>query len=172
MTATPFKWTCISCDKDISQDREYCAECEEKRYRKIGGLLYLPLLNIALIAYAYFTSMAVTLRLAMGTLGRLPIYQSSYLFIAAGINFFFLLLIIYITSLFLRKKKELPVAYCSLLVAGIVLMLIDRAVTSYVFPQVTLDFSMVMPIVTHVLYASIWIPYFRTSARVKRTFIW
>ncbi|MGK3226653.1 DUF2569 domain-containing protein [Enterobacter soli] len=171
MSDTSFKWTCISCDKDISQDQEYCSECEEKRYRKIGGLLYLPLLNLLLIAYGYFTSLAVTLNAGLSTMGRIPASQSSYLFIAVAVNFILLLFIIYIVSLFFRKKKELPLAYSVLLVGGIVIMLIDRVVTSWMFPEIPLNFSQVMPILTHVIYACIWIPYFRTSARAKKTFI-
>ena len=65
MNDTSFKWTCITCDKEIPQHLEYCAECEEKRYRKIGGLLYLPLINILFIAYSYFNSLAVTLSAGM-----------------------------------------------------------------------------------------------------------
>ncbi|ENF7816189.1 DUF2569 domain-containing protein [Enterobacter soli] len=171
MSDTPFKWTCISCDKDISQDQEYCSECDEKRYRKIGGLLYLPLLNLLLIAYGYFTSLAVTLNAGLSTMGRIQASQSTYLFIAVAVNFILLLYIIYTASLFLRKKKELPLAYSVLIVVGIVIMLIDRGVTSWLFPEIPLNFSQVMPILTHVIYACIWIPYFRMSARAKKTFI-
>ncbi|HEY4437561.1 MAG TPA: DUF2569 domain-containing protein [Lelliottia sp.] len=172
MTDTSFKWTCIKCDKEIHQHQEYCPECEEKQYRKIGGLLFVPFLNLFLIAYGYFTSLTVTLHAGLETIGRLPISQSSYLFIAVGINFILLLYIIYIASLFLRKKKELPLAYSLLLIAGIVLMLIDRVATTYVFPNIPLGFTQVMPIITHTFYACIWIPYFRYSVRAKKTFIW
>ncbi|MDV0594526.1 DUF2569 domain-containing protein [Pantoea sp. LS15] len=171
MTNSTFQWTCIKCDKEIPQHLEYCSECEEKRYRKIGGLLYLPFVNMLLIAYAYFNSMAVTLSAGMETVGRLPVSQTTYLFVASGINLVFLLFIIYIVSLFLRKKKELPLAYCALLVSGIALMLIDRVATSYIFPQISLNMAQIMPIIMHVIYACIWIPYFRTSVRVKKTFI-
>jgi uncharacterized membrane protein len=82
----PFKWTCLTCDKEIAQHLEYCAECEEKRYRKIGGLLFLPLLNILLMAYDYFTSLIVTLKLGMNMIGRIPVYQTSYLFTAVGLT--------------------------------------------------------------------------------------
>ncbi|WP_336993503.1 DUF2569 domain-containing protein [Lelliottia amnigena] len=171
MTDSAFKWTCIKCDKTIPQHQEYCPECEEKRYRKIGGLLFVPFLNMFLIAYSYFTSLAVTLKASIDTLGYLPLPQSTYLFISAGVNFVFLLYIIYVASLFLRKKKELPLAYSVLLVAGIVVMFIDRYITPYLFPQIALGFNQVMPIVTHTIYACIWIPYFRYSVRAKKTFI-
>ncbi|MTD37157.1 DUF2569 family protein [Erwinia sp. CPCC 100877] len=171
MNDTVFKWTCIACDKEIPQHHEYCPECEEKQYRKIGGLLYLPFLNLFLVAYGYFVSLAVTLKAGLDTIGRLSASQTGYLFTAAGINFIFLLYIIYTASLFLRKKKELPLAYSLLLVAGIVIMLIDRAMTSWLFPKIPLDFKQVMPIVTHTIYACVWIPYFRYSVRAKKTFI-
>ena len=171
MTDTAFKWTCINCDKTIPQDQEYCPECEEKRYRKIVGLLFLPFLNMLLISYSYFTSMAFTLKASIDTIGYPSLPQSTYLFICAGLNFILLLYIIYVASLFLRKKKELPLAYSALLVAGIVIMLIDRGIGRYLFPQIAMDFNQIMPIVTHTIYACIWIPYFRYSVRAKKTFI-
>ncbi|MBS6739260.1 MAG: DUF2569 domain-containing protein [Enterobacteriaceae bacterium] len=172
MTETSFKWTCLTCDKDIAQHLEYCAECEEKRYRKIGGLLFLPLLNILLMAYDYFTSLIVTLKLGTNMLGRIPVYQTSYLFTAAGINLILLLLVIYVTSLFVRKKRALPLAFSVLLVASIAIMMIDRAITSYLFAPLALNFDMIMPIVRYIIFACIWIPYFRFSVRVKKTFVW
>ncbi len=171
MRDTSFKWTCIKCDKEIPQQDEYCPGCEEKRYRKIGGLLYVPFLNIFLIAWGYFNSLAVILKAGLDTIGRLPLSQSSYLFIGAGMNFIFLLYIIYLTSLFLRKKREVPLAYSLLLIGGITIMLIDRGVTSYLFPQIPLNFTQLMPIITHIIYACVWIPYFRYSVRAKKTFI-
>lgn len=171
MSDTSFKWTCIKCDKEIPQTDEYCAGCEERLYRKIGGMLYLPFLNIFLIAYGYFMALAVTLKAVLDTLGHLPLSQTCYLFVAAGLNFLVLLYIVYVISLFLRKKKELPMAFSLLIVAGIVIMLIDRGVGLYLFPQIPMSFAMVMPIVTHLIYACIWIPYFRRSVRVKKTFI-
>lgn len=172
MPTTPFKWTCITCDKEIPQHREHCPECEEKQYRKIGGLLYLPLLNMILVSYGYFTSLSVTLKTGLETLGRLSIAQSSYLFIAAGINFIFLLYVIYTLSLFVRKKKELPLAYILLIAAGLAIIIIDRIATFYIYPDIPINANQVMPIVTHIIYACIWIPYFRCSVRVKKTFIW
>ena len=172
MTATPFKWTCLTCDKEIAQHLEYCDECEEKRYRKIGGLLFLPLLNMVLMAWDYFTSLVVTLKLAMNTLGHIPVYQTSWLFIAVGINLILLLLVIYVVSLFLRKKKALPMAYSVLLITSIAIMLIDRVIASYLFAPLALNFALIMPIVRYIIYACIWIPYFRCSVRVKKTFVW
>ncbi|NBD00033.1 DUF2569 family protein [Atlantibacter hermannii] len=172
MTDTSFKWTCITCDKDIPQHLEYCAECEEKRYRKIGGLLFLPLLSLALIAWEYFTSLRMALYAGLETMGHLQIAQSSYLYIAAGINFIFLLYTLYTVSLFLRKKKELPLAYSLLIIGGIVTMVIDRVATLYLFPQISLNFALIIPLVMYIIYACIWIPYFRYSVRVKKTFIW
>lgn len=108
MNDTSFKWTCITCDKEIPQHLEYCAECEEKRYRKIGGLLYLPLINILFIAYSYFNSLAVTLSAGMGTLGRLPISQTIYLFIAAGVNQFSCSLSFILFLCFYVKRRIYP----------------------------------------------------------------
>lgn len=171
MSDTPFKWSCIKCDKEIPQHLEYCAECGEKRYRRIGGMLYLPVLNMFLIAWGYFTALAITLKAGLGTLGQLTAAQSGYLFVAAGINFLLLLYIIYVASLFLRKKKEVPMGYSLLLVAGIVILLLDLIVSRYLFPTINVGYAQVMPIIMHIIYACIWIPYFRCSERVKKTFI-
>ncbi|MGP4128687.1 hypothetical protein OJE16_02305 [Pantoea tagorei] len=80
MTDAPFKWTCIKCDNEISQYQEYCAECEEKQYRKIGGFLYLPLLSLFALGYSYFSSLQITLQAGLITAGHAPIAQSGYFF--------------------------------------------------------------------------------------------
>ena len=107
MTDTAFKWTCIKCDKTIPQHQEYCPECEEKRYRKIGGLLFVPFLNMFLIAYGYFTSLAVTLKASIDTLGYLPLPQSTYLFISAGVNFVLLLIATFIIFAMLKWLNKI-----------------------------------------------------------------
>lgn len=171
MTDAPFKWTCIKCDNEISQYQEYCAECEEKQYRKIGGFLYLPLLSLFALGYSYFSSLQITLQAGLITAGHAPIAQSGYFFIASGVNFFALLYIIYTTSLFLRKKKQLPLAYTILLAAGVALTLLDLVCTACLFPSVALGHEQIMPVVRRILHACIWIPYFRYSVRARKTFI-
>lgn len=59
-----------------------------------------------LVSYGYFTSLSVTLKTGLETLGQLSIAQPSYLFIATGINFILLLYVIYTLSLFARKKRN------------------------------------------------------------------
>jgi len=171
MTDAPFKWTCIKCDTEISQYQEYCAECENKQFRKIGGFLYLPLLNLFVLGYSYFSSLQITLQAGFYTAGRAPLAQSSYFFIASGVNVIALLYIIYTGSLFLRKKKSLPLAYTLLLAVGVALMLIDLACTKSLFPEISLGYQQIMPVVRHIIHACIWIPYFHYSVRVKKTFI-
>lgn len=171
MTDAPFKWTCIKCDNEISQYQEYCAECEEKQYRKIGGFLYLPLLNLFILAYSYFSSLQITLQAGLYTAGRAQIAQSSYFFIASGVNFIALLYIFYTTTLFVRKKKHLPLAYTLLLAVGVAIMLLDLVCTKYLFPEIPLGYEQIMPIFRHIIHTCIWIPYFHYSVRVKKTFI-
>lgn len=113
----------------------------------------------------------MTLKLGMNTLGRIPVYQTSWLFIAAGITLILLLLVIYVASLFLRKKSELPPAYSLLRTNSIAVMLIDRAITLYLFAPLALNFAIIMPVVRYLIYACIWIPYFHCSVRVKKTFV-
>lgn len=113
----------------------------------------------------------MTLKLGMNTLSRIPVYQTSWLFIAAGINLILLLLVIYAASLFLRKKRELPPAYILLRANSIAVMLIDRAITLYLFAPLALNFAIIMPVVRYLIYACIWIPYFHCSVRVKKTFV-
>ena len=78
------------------------------------------------------------------------------------------------STLFLFSSVGLPfgvAVFLTLGLCGLFGMLIDRVATSSLFPAIPMNFSQIMPIVTHVIYACIWIPYFRMSARAKKTFI-
>ncbi|MGJ0191552.1 DUF2569 family protein [Pantoea sp. RRHST58] len=87
------------------------------------------------------------------------------------VSFFALLYIIFTVSLFVRKKRSLPLAYTLLLAVGVAIMLLDLACMQYLFPEVSLGYEQIMPIVRHILHACIWIPYFHYSVCVKKTFI-
>lgn len=113
----------------------------------------------------------MTLKLGMNTPGRIPVYQTYWLFIAAGITLILLLLVNLCCLSFLRKKSELPLAYILLRTNSIAVMLIDRAITLYLFAPLALNFAIIMPVVRYLIYACIWIPYFHCSVRVKKTFV-
>jgi hypothetical protein len=50
-----------------------------------------------------------------------------------------------------RKKRALPLAFSVLVIASIAIMLIDRAITSYLFAPLALNFDMIMPIVRYII---------------------
>jgi hypothetical protein len=56
------EWGCTKCGVEISQDREFCDECEAKQFRKIGGFLYLPLIGLVVGAASYLFALTDVLK--------------------------------------------------------------------------------------------------------------
>lgn len=94
--------------------------------------------------------------------------------------FFMLSLAIYIVcflfsvtilSFFLKKKKFLPKLYILFLISVVATMSLNIYMLYMLIPDVKIGYNELVPIFRNVISALIWIPYFITSVRVKRTFI-
>lgn len=169
-TDEPRKMICIQCDNEALKDSDYCAECENKAFQKIGGWLYLPALGILL-------TIIVNLIGASNTLGILLEHYSSLYSAAKGILFFEVFahigmvgLAIYVGSLFFRKKRALPRYYIILLLCSLGYLIIDLML-GYHLMDIALNKENVSPVLRNLVSAVIWGSYFRVSVRVKRTFV-
>lgn len=162
--------TCIQCDEQALEGGDYCAKCEEKAFKKIGGWLYLPALGLLATLLVNAFSIIVTLRLLLDNAGQLPGVLQGVLYFELSAFAGLFLLALYVSSLFVRKKRQLPKSYIALLVAGIAILGID-AWLGYRYLDIPLSYDTVSPIVRSVIGACIWIPYFLVSVRVKRTFV-
>lgn len=76
----------------------------------------------------------------------------------------------YVAWLFYHRKRALPYAYITLLIADLAFFTFDLVLARHLlyFPY---DVEGVLPIIRGLIVAAIWIPYFRFSKRVKRTFV-
>lgn len=164
-------WGCIKCGQKIPQYSELCTECEEKQFRKIGGLLYLPL--IGLIVSALFHLFALATMFKMITVNYWHVDTGPKIFFSSSLLIYVMmfLLTIFTLSLFLKKKKSLPKMYVLFLVSIVVTMSINVFLLYKLIPGVTIGHDELVPVFRNIISALIWIPYFMTSVRVKRTFI-
>lgn len=165
------KWSCIKCDKEIPQHQEFCKECEEKQFRKIGGFLFIPLLGLFLSAFYYILAINNTVKYLLINYTTLNVNAKAFFIGSLVIYFFMFLLVILVGSYFLRKKKELPRLYIILLLAVIGTALINLLMLYKLIPGAKIGYDELLPIVRSVLSSFIWIPYFIVSERVKKTFV-
>ena len=80
------------------------------------------------------------------------------------------LLVIYVGSLFLRKKRQLPVTYIIFLLYGVVFVGVDLWLANALM-NLPFGYDDARSLIRAIVACCIWIPYFRMSERVKRTFV-
>jgi len=165
------EWGCIKCGKEIPQDREFCSECEEKQFRKIGGFLYLPLIGLIVSVASYLFAMTQAFKVLVENYWHINSDAKMFFITSLLIYVMMFLFSVYTLSLFLRKKKNLPKAYILLLVSGLVTLSINTFLLYKLIHGVTIGYDELVPIFRNVISVLIWVPYFLVSARVKRTFI-
>lgn len=166
------KWMCISCDTPISQYEEYCPACEEKRYKKIGGFLFIPLLNLLYIGFSYFLGVANIVKVITGYYDMMINFHKWYFSLSLLINCVLFLMSIYVISLFFRKKKSLPKLFIVLLISMVITLCVDQIVAAHIFDAYKMSFEQIMPIIRAAGFTVIWSFYFLKSVRVKKTFIY
>lgn len=164
------KHICIQCDNEALKGGDYCAACEDKAFKKIGGWLYVPALGLLLTTIMGLVGLNNTARLLLvrgeffTTAASTVVY---FEFVGAIVQ---LLLTFYVVSLFIRKKRKLPVTYIVFLIYGLAFIAIDLWMVKALL-DVPLTYTQLQPLIRSIIGACIWIPYFRVSVRVKRTFV-
>lgn len=165
------EWGCIKCGKEIPQYAEFCPECEEKQFRKIGGFLYLPLLGLIITATSYLFAMTQAFKVIVESYWHI-IPEAKIFFVSSLLTYLAMfMLTIFTLSLFLRKKKSLPKVYMLFLILIIVTMSVNTYLLYRLIPGITIGYNELVPIFRNLITALIWIPYFRVSVRVKKTFV-
>ncbi|MEN4978207.1 DUF2569 family protein [Erwinia billingiae] len=164
------EWGCTKCGVEISQDREFCDECEAKQFREIGGFLYLPLIGLIVAAASYLFALTDALKIISVNYWQLNTDARIFFIISIAIYILQLLFSILVVSFFLKKKKSLPKLYILYLISTVSTMTFIAYMLYILIPGVNIGYNELVPIFRNVISALIWIPYFITSVRVKRTF--
>jgi hypothetical protein len=137
--------------------------------RGIGGWLILPAIGLIvsplMMLLTLYNNLSV-LNTLSAVEGRYPGLRAaiiSEILITAGMLGFQ----VYVAVLFFKTSRELPKMITILLAVNLVLMSIDAAWVSTIVGKPTGIAEMVRALVA----ACIWIPYFKSSQRVKATFV-
>lgn len=162
--------TCIQCDNPALENADFCAACEEKEFRKIGGWLWLPAIGLVISIIGNGFSIQYTLRLIIDHYAQLTGSLTGILFFELFAFIGFMALTIYVASFFFRKKRQLPRLYIVFILYGLVFAVVDFWL-GYHYLSIPFNSENISSIIRHVFSACIWIPYFRVSERVKRTFV-
>ncbi|CAI1829184.1 DUF2569 domain-containing protein [Serratia proteamaculans] len=162
--------TCIQCNNQALQDSDFCANCENKEFKKIRGWLFVPAFGLLIGIIANIVALTNTLKIALNNYDVLQAALKGILFFELFSFIGLFLLSVYTTSLFFRKKRQLPRSYIGLLLANILFLAIDLYLGNR-YLDVALNYEESRSLIRSIIGACIWIPYFCVSVRVKRTFV-
>ncbi|CAM8681712.1 DUF2569 domain-containing protein [Kluyvera sp. M-M157-B] len=165
------EWGCIKCGVAIPQEREFCDVCEEKHFRKIGGFLFLPLIGLVVTAAGYLFAMTDAFKFMAENYTHLNVSAKTFFALSLAIYAVEFLFSLTVLSFFLKKKRFLPKLYMLFLISIVVTMSLNLYMLYRLIPGVNIGYNELVPVFRNVISAFIWIPYFITSVRVKRTFI-
>lgn len=159
--------TCKTCGVAVLPPDDNCKSCVDKKLTGIGGWLYLTALFLILCI------LSIALTIVSSVLNGLLFDQKPYrtiVFMEAAGGLFLLLITIYTTFLFFRKKRRFP-NYFTFLLWGLAIFSITDIWAAVRYLDFTYDASAAWQLVKNALFLAIWIPYFRMSKRVKLTFV-
>lgn len=161
---------CLQCDNEALQGSDFCATCEEREFKKIRGWLYVPALGLVLSIIANIMGINFNLRFLMENDALIGGTQKAILYFELLSFLGMFAFSVYVSTLFFRKKRQLPRCYIALVLIGVAFVGIDLLL-GHLYLDVPYVYSTVQPLVRNVLSACIWVPYFIVSERVKRTFV-
>lgn len=162
--------TCIQCDNESIEGSDFCVQCEDKALRGIGGWLYLPALSLIVAVVMNGINAVQVLCITMVNYSSIDSITKGVVIVELIGNVLMFLFSIYVASLFLRKMRELPRCYILLLISAFVFYALDAYLADE-FLYIPIDHDDIKNLISKLLGCLIWIPYFCSSTRVKRTFI-
>lgn len=145
-------------------------DSREQTHQEIGGWLWLAVLWLSIGVMSYLISAIDMQGMLRGSNSNLADPQVRMLLFNLGSSVGLLGYSLYVAFLFYQRKRALPVAIITLMIAelllsGIYLLLLDYLLF---FP---LGIESALSVFRSLIVAGIGIPYFRFSQRVKRTFV-
>jgi transglutaminase-like putative cysteine protease len=139
----------------------------------IGGWLILIGIGVSItpirLAYEFIETPSVI----SGEAWLILWYTKNYIYfffvlIEQIYNIVFFLFSLLIVVLFFQRRSSLPALISILYGVSLCMVVLDNVLTIQIDPQTDLDMKTIL---RSLLAAAIWIPYFRTSQRVKKTFV-
>ncbi|WP_039055551.1 DUF2569 domain-containing protein [Enterobacter sp. Bisph1] len=161
---------CINCDNEALNESDYCAACEEREFKKIRGWLFVPAIGLVLSFLGLIVSINTSVRILMDHYGELISGQKTLLILELVFFVAMLVYSLYVGSLFFRKKRQLPRFYIGFLLLWLAFYALDLLLAHYLL-QLSYSYEIVKALIRSAISAAIWIPYFRVSVRVQRTFV-
>ena len=142
----------------------------EQTYQEIGGWLWLAALWLFFGVISHLISVVDVQGMLRGSYGNLADPQVRMLLFKLGTSVGLLGYSLYVAFLFYQRKRILPFAAITLMIAGLILSGIDLLLLDYLlfFP---LGIESAVSVFRALIVAAIGIPYFYFSRRVKRTFV-
>lgn len=147
----------------------------------IGGWLILPLIGLVItpfrMVYLVISTMATALTPEVLSYFDSPdsaFYSPLYKPLVFGeilVNMFIGAAAVVLLVLLFTKKKIFPMLMVVYLAFNACFTIIDVILAKMAVPQIALSGEIMRPVITSVLAACIWIPYFLMSERVKNTFV-
>lgn len=160
---------CISCnEQEANKASGLCNQCESQEENKINGLLYLPaaglVINMFMSPYAawlYFSSIAGFIQQGMSITG----------YGVGGVVMMIIdLLLTFFTGwCFFTRKRGIRKVIIPYYLFGLGYMFYFVMLQSWLFGS-RLDTAEVRNLLTPIVAALIWIPYFLKSKRIDRVF--
>lgn len=138
--------------------------------QEIGGWLWLAVLWLFVGVMSYLISAIDLQGMLRGSYGNLADPQVRMLLFNLGASVGLLGYGVYVAFLFYQRKRILPFAVITLMIAELILSGIDLLLLDYLlfFP---LGIESALSVFRALIVAAIGIPYFCFSRRVKRTFV-
>jgi hypothetical protein len=160
---------CISCNEhEANKDSGLCNQCESQEENKINGLLYLPAAGLAInmlmspyAAWTYFSAIIGFLQQGMGITG----YG-----IGGVVMMIIELLLTFFTGwCFFKRKKGIRKVIIPYYLFGLAYVFYFLLLQTWLF-DTRLDTADIRNLLTPLVAALIWIPYFLKSKRINRVF--
>lgn len=143
---------------------------EHTHNQEIGGWLWLAVLWLIIEVMSHFISTVDLQGMLRGHYGDLHDPQVRMLLFSLGASVGLMGYSLYVAFLFYQRKRVLPFAVITLIIAELVLSGVDLLLIDYLL-FIPLGIESALSVFRALIVAAIGIPYFRFSQRVKRTFV-
>ena len=160
---------CIECHSEhTNQESGLCETCEDKQYRKIDGLLYLPAIGLVLtISNSIFDIWSLVVNFSVYLTGSGTL--SHFILVTLLLTLISLSISLYAAWMFFRKKRQTRLAMIIYYITGLLIALFAVIYPAIFFAMPMTTASMLL-LIRAIVGVLVWIPYFIVSKRINVVF--